>query len=146
MIFSQNPWISTLWSSFLETIAFLSSLEKSDMFESESHSVMSNSLWPHRSYSPWNSPGQNTGMASHSLLQRIFPTQGSNPGLPHCRRILYHLSNWGSPRILEWVAYLFSRGASQPRNPTGVYCIAGGFSISWASFCCTSKWISYTCV
>ena len=101
MIFSQNPWISTLWSSFLETIAFLSSLEKSDMFESESHSVMSNSLWPHRSYSPWNSPGQNTGMASHSLLQKIFPTQGSNPGLPHCRRILYQLSHQGSPKLFK---------------------------------------------
>ena len=67
-------------------------------------------------YSPWNSPDQNIGVHSLSLLQGIFPTQGSNPGLPHCRRILYHLSNWGSPRILEWVAYLFSRGATQPGN------------------------------
>ena len=40
---------------------------------------------------PWNSPGQNTGVGSHSLLQVIFPTQGSNPGLPHCRRNLYQL-------------------------------------------------------
>ena len=46
----------------------------------------------------------------------IFPTQGSNPGLPHCRQILYHLSHQGSPRILGWVAYPFSRGSSQPRN------------------------------
>ena len=45
------------------------------------------------------------------LLQEIFPTQGSNPGLPHCRRILYHLSHKGSPRILEWVAYPFSRSS-----------------------------------
>ena len=59
--------------------------------ESESHSVMSNSLWPHGLYRPWNSPGQNTGVGSHPLLQGILPTQGSNPGLPHCRRILYHL-------------------------------------------------------
>ena len=42
-------------------------------------------------YRPWNSPGQNTGMGSCSLLQGIFPTQGSNPGLPHCRWILYQL-------------------------------------------------------
>ena len=65
--------------------------------ESESHSVMSNSLQPHGLYSPWNSPGQNTGVSSHSLLQGIFPTQGSNPGLPHYRRILHQLSHQGSP-------------------------------------------------
>ena len=60
--------------------------------ESESCSVVSDSLWPHGLYSPWNSPGQNTGVGSLSLLQRIFPNQGSNPGLPHCRWILYQLS------------------------------------------------------
>ena len=48
-------------------------------------------------------PGKNTGVDYHSLLQGIFPTQGSNPGLLHCRGILYHLSHQGSPRILEWV-------------------------------------------
>ena len=69
----------------------------------------------------------NTGVGSPSLLQGIFPTQGSNPGLQHCRRILYQLSHRGSPRILEWVAYPFSRQSSQLRNPTGVSCIAGGF-------------------
>ena len=67
-------------------------------------------------YSPWNSPGQNTGVGSLPLLQGIFPTQGLKPGLPHCRQILYQLSPKGSPRILEWVAYLFSSGSSQPRN------------------------------
>ena len=64
--------------------------------ESESHSVISSSLWPHGLYSPWHSPGQNTGVGSLSLLQGIFPTQGSNPGLPHCRHILYQLSHKGS--------------------------------------------------
>ena len=48
-------------------------------------------------------------MGCHALLQGIFPTQGSNPGLLTCRQILYHLSHQGSPRILEWVAYPFSR-------------------------------------
>ena len=62
--------------------------------ESESHPVMSNSLWPD-GLSPWDSPGQNTGAGSLSLLQGIFPTQGSNPGLPHCRWILYQLSHNG---------------------------------------------------
>ena len=57
--------------------------------ESESHSVMSNSLRPHGLSSLWNSPGQKTGVESCALLQGIFPTQGSNPGLPHCRKILY---------------------------------------------------------
>ena len=65
--------------------------------ESESHSVVSNSLRPHGLYSPWNSPGQNTRVDSLSLLQGIFPTQGSNPGLPHCRGILCQLSHKGSP-------------------------------------------------
>ena len=75
--------------------------------ESESHSVVSNSLWLHGLYSPWNSPDQNTGVGSCSLLQGIFPTQGSNTGLPHCRQILYQLSYLGSPRMLEWEAYPF---------------------------------------
>ena len=63
--------------------------------ESESRSVVSDSL--HGLYRPWNSPGQNTGVGSLSLLQGIFPTQGLNPGLPHCRQILYQLSHQGSP-------------------------------------------------
>ena len=53
----------------------------------ESHSVASDSLRPHGLRSPWNSPGQNTGAGSLSLLQGIVPTQGSNLGLPHCRWI-----------------------------------------------------------
>ena len=80
-----------------------------------------------RLYSPWNSLGQNTGVGSLSLLQGIFPTQGLNPGLLHCRWILYKLSHKGSSKILEWVAYPFSRGSSQPKNGTRVSFIAGGF-------------------
>ena len=86
---------------------------------------MSNFLQPRGLYSPWNSPGQNTGLGSLCLLQELFPTQGSNQGLPHCRQILCQLSHRGSPRILEWVA--FSSGSSRPRNQTRVSCIAGGF-------------------
>ena len=59
--------------------------------------VVSDSLQSHGLYSPGNSPGQNTGVGSRSLLQGIFPTQGSNPGLQHCRQILYQLSHKGSP-------------------------------------------------
>ena len=62
-----------------------------------SHSVMPNSLQPHglsltRLLCPWNSPGKNTGVGCHSLLQGIFLTQGSNPCLLHCRQMLYPLS------------------------------------------------------
>jgi len=49
--------------------------------------------------SPWDFPGNSTGVDCHFLLQGIFPTQGSNPGLPHCRQMLYHLSHQGSPPL-----------------------------------------------
>ena len=74
----------------------------------------------------------NTGVDSLSLLQGIFPTQGLNPGLPHCKQILYQLSHKGSPRILEWVAFPFSCRSPLPRNQTRVSCIAGGFFANWA--------------
>ena len=92
------------------------------IYESESCSVMSNSLWSHELYHtrllcPWNSPGQNTGVGICSLLQGIFPTQGPNPGFPHCRWILYHLSYQWSPIYVcvcvckherKWNCYLLS--------------------------------------
>ena len=74
--------------------------------ESESCSVMSSFLQPHEQYSPWNSSGQNTGVGSHFLLQGIFPTQGLNPGLLHCRRILYQLSHQGSPIPRESILFI----------------------------------------
>ena len=77
-----------------------------------------------------DSPGKNTGVGCCALLQGIFPTQGLNPGLAHCRWILYHLSHQGSPRILEWLAYPFSRGFSQPRDQTQVSHIASSFFTS----------------
>ena len=64
---------------------------------SETCSAMSNSLQPHGLYSLWNSPGKNTWVGSHSLLQGIFPTHGSNSSLPHCWWIIYQLSHKGSP-------------------------------------------------
>jgi len=64
--------------------------------ESESRSVVSDSV-THGPYSPWDSPGQNTGVGSLSLLHGLLPTQGSNPGLLHCRQILYQLSHEGTP-------------------------------------------------
>ena len=90
---------------------------------------------------------KNTRVDNLSLLQRIFPIQESNQGLLHCRWILYQLSYQGSlcdpmdytvhgillVRILEWVAFSFSRGSSQPRDRTQVSCIAGRFFTSWAT-------------
>ena len=140
----QTQWMfsiltSPIWllTSLLCAYPFTSSwiigwFQSGLLWVSESRSVVSDSLWPQGLYSPWNSPGPNIGVGSHSLLQGIFPTQGSNPGLLHCRRILYHLSHKGSPRILEWAAYPFSSESFRPRNQTGISYIAGGFFTNWA--------------
>ena len=90
---------------------------------SESCSGMSDCLWSHGLYSPWTSSGWNTGVGSCSLLQGIFPTQGSNPGLPHCRLILYQLSHQGSPfhtvvvQSLSWFDSLGSHGLQHAGLP-----------------------------
>ena len=90
-------------------------------------------LRSHGLYSPWNSPGQNIGVCSLSLLQGIFPNEELNPGLSHCRQILYQLSHQGSPRMLEWVAYPFSSRSSRPRNWSLVSRTAGGFLTNWVT-------------
>ena len=74
--------------------------------ESVSRSVLSNSLQLHglqptRLLCPRDSPGKHTGVHCHALLQGIFPTQGLNPGLPHCRQVLYHLNHQGSGKCGE---------------------------------------------
>ena len=127
-----------LWDCTMKTIRnitekrFLAPWEHEVKSESERHSVVSDSLWPHGLYSPLNSLRQNTGVGSLSFLQGIFPTQGLNPDLSHCRWILYQLNHKENPKILEWVAYPFSRGSSQPRNWTRVSRVAGGFFPNWA--------------
>ena len=73
------------------------------LYLSEICSVISDSLQLHRLHSPWNSPGQNTEVGSLSLPQGISSTQGSNPGLLHCRWILYQLSHKGS---LQWSDFI----------------------------------------
>ena len=75
-----------------------------------------------------------------ALFQGIFPTQGLNPGLPHCRWILYKLSHQGSPTILEWVAVLLSRVSSQPRDQTQVSCIVDRFFSSWSTMEAQEYW------
>ena len=102
---------------------------------------MSDSLGPHRLYlarylCPWNSLCKNTGVGCHSLLQGIFPKkdQIQVSHTAHCRLVLYHLGHQGSPRILQWIAYSFSKGSSSlPRNWTWVSCITDRFFASWAT-------------
>ena len=88
---------------------------------------------PYGLYSPWNFPGQNTGVSSLSLLQGIFPTQGLNPGFPHCRQILSPAEPQGKPKNTGVVADPFSRGSSRPRNWTRVSCITGEFFTNWGT-------------
>ena len=102
------------------------------VYESENRSVVSDSLQPHGLCSPWNSPGQNTGAGSLSLLQGIFPNQGLNPCLLHCKQILYQLSHKEHSRTLEWVADPLSSTSSWPRYWTKVSCTAGRFFTNWA--------------
>ena len=77
---------------------------------------MSDCLRPHGLYIPWNALGQNTGVGSLSLLQGIFPTQGSNPGLSHCRQILYQLSHKGSPESEEELKSLLMKVKGESEN------------------------------
>ena len=102
-------------------------------------------------HSPWNSPGQDNGWVAFPFSRGIFPAQGLNPGLLHCRWILYQLNCQGSPRILEWVAYPFSSGSSQPRNQTkecllipqkSLVCGSSGVIIQWKKP--VSNWRKYS--
>ena len=112
MLVSSSLISCMLGFSVTQTTNFQTSklcLEKSEESESESRSVVSYSLRPHGLYSPWSSPGQNTGVGSLSLLQGIFPMQGSKPGLPHCKRIPYQLSHKGKGRgTRDRIANLFA--------------------------------------
>ena len=103
-----------------------------------SHSVVSDSLWPWglqpaMLLCPWGFSRQEYWSGLPCPPPRDLPIKGSNPGLLYYKQILYHLNHQGSPRILEWVAYPFSRGSFWPRNRTRVSCIAGRFFTSWAT-------------
>ena len=79
--------------------------------------VMSDSLWPHglqptRLLCPWNLPGKSFEVGCHSLPQKISPTQGLNPGILHCRQILYHCATWNSVNSIELPFWL------EQENPT----------------------------
>ena len=106
--------ISQTWKDKYCVIPFLWDVWKL----SESCLVMANSLWPHGLYSPWSSPGQNTGVGGPSLLQGIFPIQGLNWGLPHCTQTLYHLSHQGSNTNIKAKWLKESRGIDAGQGTT----------------------------
>ena len=87
---------------------------------------MSDSLWPHRLYSPWNSPGHNTGVGDLSLLQ------GLELRSPALQVDSLPAEPQGSPRIQQWVAYPFSSRSSWLRNEPGSLAFAGRFFTNWA--------------
>ena len=100
--------------------------------ESASHSV-SDSFQPHGPYSPWNSPGQNTGVGSLSLLHQIFPTEESNWGLLYCRQILYQLSYQQSP--IKYLASLNPVFPSCNTNHCMYRCLAyGHFHVTYGNW------------
>ena len=119
-----------LWQHHLQSLPLPSHAWVSSYFihewVSEGCSVMSNSLRPHGLYSPWNSSGQNTGVSSLSLLLGIFPTQGSNLGLPHCKQILYQeessLRHKWSPGWLPFYMVVYMRGEGNG-NPLQYSCL-----------------------
>ena len=95
-----------------------------DSIRSRSHSVVSYSLQPQGLYSPWNSPGKNTGVDSHSLLQGTFLTHRSNPDLSHRRQILYYLSQQGSSKNTGVGSFSLLQGIfpTQGLNPGLPHC------------------------
>ena len=103
----QSPLMKRtfFWVLVLEGLVLIAKANKS-----ESHSVVSDCLQPHGLYSPWNSPGRNTGGGSLSLLQVIIPTQGSKPGVPHCR----------------WIRILYSWATREAHKASGSHLIEGG--------------------
>ena len=112
----------------MEVIIFILSLFKAFqlLVKYKKAKVTSDSLQPHGLCGPWNSPGQITGVGSLSLLQGILPTQGSNPGLPHCKQMLYQLSHKGSQRMHRSVKAVVP-------NLNGTRCefLRNNFSMDW---------------
>ena len=115
----------------------------------DSCSVTPDFLWPHGLYSPLNSPGQNPGVGSLSLLQGIFPTQGLNLGLPHCRRILYQVSQKGSPNRSSQITghmvkapkglYLLPSSRVTCHGPTRLLTV-----LTFSVWCSTNMTLCYT--
>ena len=131
MFSTEGSWtfIGAVDLGFVDNAEFYGLFKKSlkllHFSESESRSVESNSLRTRGLYSPWNSLGQNTGVDSLSLLQGIFPTQGSNPGLLQCRWILYQLSHKGSTSVKNYpkqFSFQLTLSFSTANSGSGMLC------------------------
>ena len=95
-------------------------------------------------------PGKNTGVGCHALLRGIFPTQGSNPGLPHCRQILYHLSHQGRPLVCTF----YGKPINIPQNWCSVeqcgqgsefrFCLCSGCCYSFSFFKASNQLLTNT--
>ena len=88
---------------------------------------------------PWAFPGKDTGVGCHFLLQEIFPTQELNPGLPHCRQMLYRLSHQGSP-LAAAAAAKSLQSCPTLCNPMG--CSLPGFSVHGILKARTLEWVT----
>ena len=110
---------------------------------------MSDSLRPHGIYSPWSSPGQNTGVGSYSLLQGIFPTQGSNPGIPHCKEDSLPVEPPGKPKNIGVgsLSFLQQIFLTQESNQGLLHCRWILYQLSYQGcllifyVCVLSKWL-----
>ena len=100
-------------------------------------------LKPTRLLQPWDSPGKSAAVGYHLLLQGIFPTQGSNPGLLHCTQILYQQSHMGSPvsaihqckSVIITYVYIYTHTYLHPHStPLRCHSTSG-----WAPFLCSSS-------
>ena len=130
------------WNKY--TLDFMDLRYMESKSESVSHSVVSNSLQPYglqptSLLCPWDSPGENIGVSCHSLLQGLFPTQGSNQGLLHYRQILYCLSHQESQTFYftgQFYVYNQSKLISQsvtslvPETWDGL-CLKGAYKMVW---------------
>ena len=115
---------------FLSTSVFLWKGEKKSApthYESESshcsatfHSLWPYGLWTARLLCPWNSLSKNTGMGCHSLLQRIFPTQGSNPDLLHAGKLFTIWATGKTSKVISEIIklYISLKGVAKPFRPT----------------------------
>ena len=112
--------------------------------ECESHSVMSDSLRPHRLYGPWNSPGQNTGVGGLSLLQGNLPNPGIEPRSSTLRADSLPAEPQVKPKNTGVVAYPFSRGSSLPTQELNwglLHCRQILYQLSyWIPIICQVLW------
>ena len=117
-------WLKIIFPVFLSLCLLL--------LVSVSCSVVPDSLWPHglqptRFLCPWDFLGKDARVGCHFLLQGIFPTHGLNPGLPHCRQILYQLSYKGSlscSMLTLWLVLIASLSFSTYSNPVSHLCLS----------------------